>query len=171
MSSQLRQSHAFGFKRAALALALMLSAISGYAQRAMESPFAHLSGYWSGAGTITMRDGATERLRCKATYAVSPTGRALNQSLRCASDSYRLDISSNVTFEAGAISGTWSEMTRNASGSLSGRASSTEIRARVDGAGFSAGIDVLTRGNQQSVTIRPQSGTDVAGVSITMRKI
>jgi hypothetical protein len=36
--------------------------------------------------------GTTERIRCKATYAVNSTGRALNQSLRCASDSYRTII-------------------------------------------------------------------------------
>jgi hypothetical protein len=40
----------------------------------------------------------------------------------------------------------------------------------VDGAGFSAGLDVRFHGDKQSVSIRPSSGTDVANVSITLRK-
>lgn len=140
------------------------------AQSIKGGPFTGLSGYWSGAGTITLSNGSRERIRCKATYAVNPTGRALNQNLRCASDSYKLDIMSNVVSDAGAISGTWGEATRNVSGNLSGHATNAEIRASVAGAGFSAHLDVRTQGNKQSVTIIPQGGTDVSGVSITLRK-
>ena len=123
-------------KRGVFATGLSLIASQGLAQRAANSPFFGLSGYWSGGGTIAMTNGATERIRCKETYAVNSTGRALNQSLRCASDSYRLEISSNVIFESGAISGTWSEATRNVSGTVSGRATSAEIQASVAGGGF-----------------------------------
>ena len=42
--------------------------------------------------------------------------------------------------------------------------------ANVAGAGFTAHLDVRTQGDKQSVTIRPQAGTDVAGVSIALRK-
>jgi len=62
-----------------------------------------------------MSNGAAERIRCRATYAVNGAGRALQQTLRCASDSYRLDISSNVVSEGGALSGSWSEATRGVS--------------------------------------------------------
>ncbi len=157
-------------KRAVFATGLSLIASQGLAQRAANSPFFGLSGYWSGGGTIAMTNGATERIRCKATYAVNSTGRALNQSLRCASDSYRLEISSNVIFESGAISGTWSEATRNVSGTVSGRATSAEIQASVAGGGFSASLDVRTHGDRQTVAITPHGGTDVASVSITLRK-
>jgi hypothetical protein len=157
--------------KTALALCLLSSLSSqGSAQRAPAGPFTDLSGHWSGAGTITMSNGSSERIRCRATYAVNAGGKALQQSLRCASDSYRLVINANVEAEGGAISGTWDEATRNASGNLSGRATSAEIQARVTGAAFSAGIDVRTRGGQQTVSIRPQSGADVANVSIVMHK-
>jgi hypothetical protein len=117
-----------------------------------------------------MSNGYSERIRCKATYAVNDTGRALNQSLRCASDSYRLEISSNVIFSGGSLSGTWGEATRHASGNITGHANNTEIVARVDGAVFSAGLLVHFHGDRQSVSIRPTSGTDVANVAITLRK-
>ena len=29
-----------------------------------------MAGVWSGGGTVTLDDGSTERIRCRATYAV-----------------------------------------------------------------------------------------------------
>jgi hypothetical protein len=117
-----------------------------------------------------MTNGGAERIRCKATYAVNATGKAVQQTLRCASDSYRLEISSNVIAEGGSLSGSWTEATRGVSGNISGRASSSEIVANVTGDGFAARLDVRTNGDKQSVTIRPQGGTDIVAVSIGLRK-
>jgi hypothetical protein len=167
MSFHLTQSKSTSVSAAALAMALLLPATQGIAG---DGPFASLSGYWVGGGTITMSNGSSERIRCKAVYAVNDRGNALNQSLRCASDSYRLEITGNVSVHGSAISGTWTEATRHATGNISGHASSSEIAARVDGAGFSAGLDVRFHGDKQSVSIRPSSGTDVANVSITLHK-
>jgi hypothetical protein len=121
-------------------------------------------------GCVTMTNGAIERIRCKAAYAVNAAGKAVQQTLRCASDSYRFEISSNVIFEGGLLSGSWAEATRGMSGSISGRASGAEIVANVAGGSFTARLDVRTQGNRQSVTFRPQGGTDVAAVSIALRK-
>ena len=55
-------------------------------------------------------------------------------------------------------------------GSISGRVSGAGIVANVAGAGFKARLDLRTQGERQSVTIRPQAGTDVAAVSIALRK-
>ncbi|MEJ0094272.1 MAG: hypothetical protein WDN46_12795 [Methylocella sp.] len=158
-----------GFTSAAT-FALCVAATPGLSQNASSGPFDGLSGYWSGAGTITMSNGVSERIHCKAEYAINDMGRALNQSLRCASDSYRLEISSNVIFNSGAISGTWGEATRHVTGNITGHASNAEIQARVDGAGFSAGIQVHFHGDRQSVSIRPTGATEVADVAITMRR-
>ncbi|HEY4847258.1 MAG TPA: hypothetical protein VIH87_05535 [Methylocella sp.] len=117
-----------------------------------------------------MTNGATERIRCKATYAVNPAGKAVQQTLRCASDSYRLEISSNVISEGGSLSGSWAEATRGIAGNISGRASGAEILANVAGAGFTARLDVRTHGDKQSVTLRPQGDAGVAAVSIALRK-
>src|SRR6202045_4410717 len=107
---------------------------------------------------------------CKAAYVVNATGKALQQTLRCASDSYRLEINSNVISEGGSLSGSWAEATRGVSGNISGRASGAEIVANVAGAGFAARLDVRTHDDKQSVTIRAQGGTDVSAVSIALRK-
>jgi hypothetical protein len=157
-------------KRVVLASGLVLISAQGHANPGSEGPFLGLSGYWSGAGTVTMMNGATERIRCKATYAVNATGKTVQQTLRCASDSYRFEISSNVISNGGSLSGSWAEATHGVSGNISGRASGAEIVANVAGPGFTAQLDVRTQGERQSVTIRPQGGTDVTAVSIALRK-
>jgi len=72
------------------AAALALLAPPGHAQ---SGPFAGLSGSWAGAGTIGMSNGASERIRCRASYAVGGGGRSLQQNLRCASDRGDLALS------------------------------------------------------------------------------
>lgn len=133
-------------------------------------PFAGLSGPWSGDGVISMADGSRERIRCRAHYAVGGAGRSLSQKLHCASESTKLEISSNVVDQGGALSGSWSEATRGASGSISGRVAGSIIRAQVHGANFAAGVGINMRGNNQSVTITPTSNADIRSVSVSMHR-
>src|ERR1700675_4780329 len=81
-------------KAAGVGAALMLSVSAGHAQ---SGPFAGFNGAWAGNGTVSLSDGTTERLRCKANYKVNGSGLALKQNLHCASDSYKFDLSSDVT--------------------------------------------------------------------------
>lgn len=76
---------------------------------AEDGPFAGLSGAWAGGGDISMTDGSRERILCRAQYSVGEAGRSLVQHLRCASASYRLEISADVQDRGGALYGSWSE--------------------------------------------------------------
>jgi hypothetical protein len=136
-----------------------------------EGPFSSLAGRWSGGGTISMRDGTRERIRCHATYDITPAGDSLTQTLLCASDSYKFDVDSTVTASGGAVSGNWTETTRNVTGGVSGRVNGPVIQVLVTGVGFSAGISILTRGAAQAVAIRPSGGTDVVGVTVTLHRV
>jgi hypothetical protein len=149
-----------------LAIGLCLTAPKVYAQSA---PFAGMAGSWSGGGRIDLQNGSSERIRCRATYSVGGSGSTLQQQLRCASDSYRFEVSSTVESRAGALSGSWSEATRNVNGQISGRAAAGRIQARVDAGVFAADLTVNTSGNQQSVAIAPQ-GADIRIVAVTMRR-
>ena len=155
---------------AVFAAAILLLSAQAQAEPGSEGPFLGLSGHWSGAGTVTLANGSTERVRCKVAYVVTAAGKAVQQTLRCASDSYRVEISSNVISEGGALSGSWAETTRGLSGNVSGRVTGAEILANVAGAGFTARLNVRTHGDRQSVTIRPQGGTVVSAMSIALRK-
>lgn len=168
--------HRSPISRAAYALALaagvalLVAAFApvSHAQRA-PGPFAGLAGAWNGSGRIEMQDGKGERIRCRARYSVSQAGEALVQELRCASDSYKLAVNSTAQSDGGSLSGTWTEVTRNVTGTLSGRASGGSIQARVTALGFSAGLTVNTAGNTQSVTIVPE-GNDIRSVVISMKR-
>jgi hypothetical protein len=145
--------------------ALMVSTSASHAQ---SRPFAGFDGAWSGNGTVSLSDGSSERIRCRADYKVDDTGMALKQTLRCASDSYKFDLSSDVTSHGDHVSGNWSETNRNIVGVLQGTAGSGRIDVAVEAVGFSASLTLRTTGNKQTVQI--SSKGDIRGVSITMVK-
>jgi len=152
-------------KSAGVGAVLMLSVTASNAQ---SGPFAGFSGAWTGNGTVALSDGTTERIRCKADYKVDSTGLALKQSLHCASDSYKFDLSSDVTSQGDRISGNWSEASRNVNGFLQGTAGGGRIDVFVQAAGFAANLTLQTNGNRQSVQI--DSKGEIRGVNITMVK-
>ena len=151
---------------AGVGAALMLSASVGHAQSS--GPFAGFDGAWSGTGTVSLSDGSTEHIRCKAQYKVSSTGMGLKQSLDCASDSYKFDLTSDVTSQGDRISGTWSEASRKVFGQLDGTASAGQIEVFVQANGFAASLTLRTNGSKQTVSI--SSKGEIRGVSITMVK-
>jgi hypothetical protein len=152
-----------------LGACVLILALPVQAQRGGSGPFATLTGTWSGSGSITLSNGSTERLRCRAAYAPEDGGRGLRSNLRCASDSYRVDLTSQFMNNAGVLSGRWMETTRNATGSISGSAAEGHMQVRVEGGSFIANLAVVTRGDRQSITIQA-SGTDVREVSISLRR-
>jgi hypothetical protein len=149
---------------AATLVAALTSASASYAQ---SGPFAGMAGVWSGGGTVTLDDGSTERIRCRATYAVGNGGNGLNQSLTCASDSYRFNLASNVVASGGSLSGTWSESSRGITGSLEGRGANGNFQVVASAPGFTANIALTTRGNRQSVVIRAESQFRGASISLS----
>lgn len=150
---------------AGVGAALMLSVSASQAQ---SGPFAGFAGSWSGNGTVALSDGTTERIRCKADYKVNGSGLGLKQNLHCASDSYKFDLSSEVTSQGDRISGNWSERSRNIFGNLQGTAGGGEIEVFVEASGFAANLKLTTRGNRQTVQI--SSKGEIRGVNITMTK-
>jgi len=157
-----------GIRRLILAIGtLLLASVSGSASYAQSGPFAGMAGNWSGGGTVTLDDGSSERIRCRATYAVGAGGTGLNQSLTCASDSYRFILSSNVVAQGNALSGTWSESSRGVNGTLEGRGSNGNFQVVASAPGFTASLSLATRGNKQSVVISAASQFRGASIALT----
>lgn len=151
---------------AGIAVAISLAPTLASAQSA---PFAGLAGVWSGTGSISLASGTRERIKCRATYAVGEDGHALQQTLRCASDSYRFELSSNVHASGGQISGTWAEATRGVNGALQGRAQAGLFQVVVSSPTFTANLTLTTRGNRQTVKISSE-GTEFSGVTIALAR-
>ena len=154
-----------GIRAAGVGAVLMLSLSASYAQ---SGPFAGFNGVWSGNGTVALSDGTTERIRCKADYKVDGTGLGLKQNLRCASDSYKFDLSSDVTSQGDRIFGSWSEASRNVFGNLQGTAGGGQIDVFVEASGFAANLTLRTNGSKQTVQINSKG--EIRGVTITMVK-
>jgi hypothetical protein len=146
---------------------LLVALVSGSASHAQTGPFAGMAGIWSGGGTVTLDDGSSERIRCRASEAVGAGGDGLNLSLTCASDSYKFDLKANVISERGALTGSWSESSRNVAGSLEGRGANGEFKVVASAAGFTANISLSTRGNKQSVVMRAESVFRGANISLS----
>jgi hypothetical protein len=146
---------------------LALVALPGQAL-AFSSPFAPLSGSWSGGGVITMSSGVKERIRCRARYDVGGSGSNLDLTLRCASDSFKFELQSNVAHNNGAVSGTWAEMTRHVGGNIDGSARGNRIQVRVSGV-ISAMLAVNTNANHQSISIEAP-GSEMSAVAISLSR-
>src|SRR4051812_31127508 len=66
-------------------------------------PFAMLSGSWSGGGMMDMTGEIHGRIRCRANYNYGQANSGLTLSIKCASDNYKFELTSNVVERGGAI--------------------------------------------------------------------
>ncbi|OKO69536.1 hypothetical protein [Bradyrhizobium sp. AS23.2] len=154
-------------RRLLIAAAVLFAAgIANSESKAQSGPFAPMAGSWNGGGVVTLDDGSTERIRCRAKYA--PIGPTMEMSLTCASDAYKFHLGANVRAEGSSITGSWSEASRNISGSLQGRGGGGNFEVVVSAAGFNANIALRTSGNKQTVTMRADS--QFRGANITMSR-
>ena len=147
------------------AVAFLLTAFAVSPGNAQSSAFASMAGTWSGAGTVMLDDGSSERIRCRATYKVS--GASMEMSLTCASDAYKFNLRANTQAEGGNVAGTWSETSRNISGSLQGRGGGGNFQVVAATAGFNANIALKTTGNKQTVAIHDDIQFRAANISLT----
>ena len=154
---------------AALAIAAGLAAFATQPSKAADGPLGHFAGNWSGSGKITVQNGSSERIRCRSSNGSNASGHALSMSLRCASDSYKFELASDINSDGGNISGSWNETTRGVMGSLSGKATASTIQATANAVGFSASLAIRASGNSLSVSIR-SPGSEISEVSISMTK-
>ena len=152
---------------ATLAITTSLFVFAGQASKAADGPLAQFAGSWSGSGKITVSGGSSERIRCRSTNTA--TGKSLGLSLRCASDSYKFELASDITSDGSNISGSWNETTRGVVGSLSGRATASNIQATANAVGFNASLAIHSSGNSLSVLIR-SPGSEISEVSVSMAK-
>jgi hypothetical protein len=85
------------------------------------------------------------------------------------SDSYKVNLTGQITSSGGKLSGKWSEASRQINGDLTGRAQPGIILASATSPTFSAALNVRTTGSKQSIVIEAP-GTPVSNVAIALRR-
>jgi len=131
-------------------------------------PFSALAGAWAGGGVLTISS-AREPIRCRAIYFVADAGESLRLILRCASDSYNIDVNADAVAHGGRFSGTWSEQSSGTSGSLGGVVRGAVIEGAISGLGVSAPLLIVTHGHSQHASIS-LGGPSVAVVVVNFRR-
>jgi hypothetical protein len=152
-----------------LAMALAASLIASQSTAWAASPFDKFIGAWTGSGQIVGTNGHRESIRCRAQYTDAKAGSALNQSIVCASESFKLNITSYVEATGDAVQGYWKEASRDVSGNVSGRISDGRFEGEFSAPTFSAGISLTSNGHSQAVSIGPHGG-DISAVHIELRR-
>ncbi len=138
-------------------------------QPAVSGGVKELAGRWSGWGSVKHSNGATERVKCVATYFVKKAGALINQNLRCASASYKIDAEAHYNVRGTALSGEWEERTHSAKGNVQGRMTGNGFKLAVKGDTFTANMIVTSSRCKQSINISPR-GLDVSRISIGLKK-
>jgi hypothetical protein len=135
---------------------------------ALADPIPGLTGYWTGSGSVALSNGKTERVKCQVLYRSEGAGQ-LSQTMRCASADYNINSMAELTVNGTKVSGTWEEKTYAAKGAVNGRYGGDTFSLSIQGANFSASMNVTVSSCRQSLTITP-SGLEVSRVSITLAK-
>jgi len=149
-------------------LAFALSLAAG-AATLTAAPIDDLSGYWSGSGSVTLSNGKTESVKCAVTYKVSEGGGQVRQSMRCASADYRINALADLQIKGSQVSGSWEEKTYSATGQVSGRYTGSSFVLSIEGANFTAAMNVNMSDCKQSISIAPK-GLEVSKISIGLGK-
>jgi hypothetical protein len=135
---------------------------------ASADPIAGLTGYWKGAGSISLGNGKTERVKCSVIYKTNG-GTQIRQTMRCASADYSINALADLSIKGGWVSGTWEERTYSAKGDVTGRFAGESFTLKIQGATFTAAMSVTIASCTQSLSITPQ-GLEVTRVSISLAK-
>jgi len=132
-------------------LLLLLAQCFDPAAAELPLPFDKLAGRWTGEGRLGMREGNTETVKCRVTYFLEGDGNQVRQNIRCASTSGSIEIVSSVSHIAGALTGSWRELTRNMSGELEGTVTPHGFKVAVKGTDLSANMDIIVKGTRQVI--------------------
>ncbi len=151
----------------ALAVAAGLISFTAGISNAADGPLSQFGGNFTGSGKIVVQNGSSERIRCRATNKAE--GKALTLSLRCASDSYKFELASDVGYDEGNISGSWNETTRGVIGSLSGKMSGGSIQATASAVGFTASLSIRSVNGALNVSIK-SPGSEISDITVSMAR-
>jgi len=133
------------------------------------SPFVKLIGRWVGEGRLGVRNGATEKVKCRVTYIQLKPEAPLQQTIRCAAASGSIEVRSWVRHAAGILSGTWEELERKWKGEIAGKVTPRGFKVAVKGDSLTANMDIVVLGARQVIEIQFIEST-LIGLTLILEK-
>lgn len=133
------------------------------------SPIDDMAGYWSGAGSVLLSNGKTEKVKCAVTYKVTEGGTQIKQSMRCASADYSINAAADLKVKGAQVTGNWEERTYSATGEVTGKYTGSAFTLAIKGGNFTASMNVSLSNCKQSISIAPQ-GLEVNKITIGLAK-
>jgi hypothetical protein len=123
----------------AVAALVALAAASTTPSQAQQQSL--LAGSWSGGGTVTLKSGNIEKVRCRATF--SPSGNGASMSAQCANATARVSQTAELTrVSATRYIGEFRNPEYNISGSIRITLSGNSLNASLTGGGGSASMSM-----------------------------
>ena len=153
--------------RNVVGLAAAVAAALLFSRAVWADPIEDMAGYWTGGGSVHLTNGKTEHVKCQVIYKYE--GAQLRQSMRCASADYSINALAELRVKGNQVSGSWEEKTYAAKGQVSGRFSGDAFALTIQGANFTAAMNLALASCKQSINISPQ-GLEVSRVSIALAK-
>jgi hypothetical protein len=141
------------YKAISLAAALLAAAlvVPGRLAVAAGDPFEELMGDWKGGGTVVPSSGGDKTVACKVTYTLK--GTTLTQHLRCAGEDYNINSTAKMTDKNGKIRGSWTEITYDANGGITGTVRDDTVHAKISGDKFSSRMSIEVSGDDHTINI------------------
>jgi hypothetical protein len=154
---------------ASAGVAILFAIAMASAGGAAAGPIEDLTGYWTGAGTVLLTSGSTERVKCAVIYKVGGGSTQIKQTMRCASADYNINAGAELRVNGSQVTGTWEEKTYSATGDVTGRYTGSSFVLSIKGANFTAAMNVGLSPCKQSINITPQ-GLEVRRISMNLAK-
>lgn len=167
---------AFRFSARTLAVAattFVFAAAFAYAQGASKpNVFAKFNGSWSGNGLIYLSNGTKERIRCKGGFTAGDSFNmaSLKLEIRCANETFNFELQGMFNYDGGSVSGSWSEVTRNVHGKVTGTIKDDQIQALAESPNFTATLELINLGDKQQVRIT-SPGSEMTDVLIGLNRL
>jgi hypothetical protein len=154
---------------AVIAAACLFGVPLADAQKA--NPFMKFGGSWTGSGLIYFSNGNKERIRCRAGFTPGDTFNAvsLKLELRCAGDAYTFELHSELNYDSGSVTGTWTELARGVNGNVTGTINGDQINAVAESQTFTATLELISLGDKQQVRIT-SPGSEMTDVLIGLNR-
>ena len=134
---------------------------------AFADPLGDLNGFWSGTGSVMLSGGNTERVKCQVFYKT--TDGSIRQTMRCASSDYTINSLAELRVRGNQVTGSWEEKTYSAKGDVTGRYNGENFALSINGATFTASLNVSLSNCKQNISIVPK-GLDITRVTINLAK-